>query len=96
MSETFFGRTKNLVIQEEDGEIQIWWEDLLILGAGPTLADALREVAGTVRSIQKELPELCRHVPKGHVPKEVAAIDQTRCSHKFIDSKNCLKCGWIP
>lgn len=21
---------------------------------------------------------------------------QNKCSHKFIDSKCCLKCGWVP
>jgi len=21
---------------------------------------------------------------------------QAKCSHKFIDSNHCLKCGWVP
>jgi hypothetical protein len=24
------------------------------------------------------------------------ALRQAECSHKFIDSNHCLKCGWVP
>jgi hypothetical protein len=23
-------------------------------------------------------------------------VEDVRCLHKFVDSKNCLHCGWIP
>lgn len=39
-----------------------------------------------------------------HVPEDfrerreklMQAIKFAQCNHKFVDSKNCLKCGWVP
>jgi hypothetical protein len=36
--------------------------------------------------------ELVNHVKANKTRSQY----QTTCSHKFIDSKRCVKCGWIP
>lgn len=37
------------------------------------------------------LPKTVQHVCKAHLDAA-----QEDCDHKFVDSKNCLKCGWTP
>lgn len=68
--------------------------------------NALLEVGENYKMIVKPTedgklpPGCCANKPTLRlVPRSGAAEQleqQTRCDHKFVDSKHCLKCGWTP
>jgi hypothetical protein len=59
----------------------------------------LPEVGDALQVAWFEVEEEPEQVPVRLVPRPGAAERlerQTRCDHKFVDSKQCLKCGWVP
>jgi hypothetical protein len=50
-------------------------------------ADDARSMTEGYQAWDKAAQTIRSVMPPTHVPK---------CDHKFVDSKHCLKCGWVP